>query len=267
MSSSITDQLGREIDISEAPLRIICTVPSLTEFLYDLGLAAQIIGVTKFCDHPKSLTKKVQKIGGTKNVNLEKVEELKPDLIITNKEENQKDQILALAENHKVLVTNIKDLASSFEGLRLISRATHKEKKGDEIVSIIKEQQELFDFDQFEKLKVAYLIWKGPYMTIGHDTFIHDILDKTGFINVFENRERYPQISIAQIKSCDPDLIMLSSEPFPFKEKHAKEIEQELDCPIILVNGEYFSWYGSRMIFAFKYINDLRIDLENHYDK
>jgi len=263
---TLIDQIGNEIDITAAPTRIICTVPSLTEYLYDLGLEEYIVGVTKFCVHPKSLTKKVEKIGGTKNINLDIVEKLNPDLIIANKEENQKDQIITLSENHKVLVTNIKDLTSSLKGLSLIAEATHRSQKGAEIISIIEDQKALFDFDNFQNLKVAYLIWKGPYMTIGNDTFIHDILAQTGFTNVFGNRERYPQVSLAQIKSMDPDLIMLSSEPFPFKEVHSQEIEKVLDCPIILVNGEYFSWYGSRMIFAFKYINDLRLELKNLYD-
>jgi len=262
----ITDQIGREIDITHAPQRIICTVPSLTEYLFDLGLEDHIIGVTKFCIHPKSLTKKVEKIGGTKNLNLDKIKELAPDLIIANKEENNKDQILALAYNHPTLITNIKNLESSLEGLHLIAQATHRKQKGEEIISVIENQKNEFDFKKYQDLKVAYLIWKGPYMTVGNDTFIHDILKETGFTNVFGNRERYPQVSVAQLKSCNPDLIMLSSEPFPFKEEHAREIAKDIDCPIILVNGEYFSWYGSRMIFAFKYIDDLRKELDSISD-
>ncbi len=263
----LKDQIGREIDISNAPQRIICTVPSLTEYLFDLGLQENIVGVTKFCIHPKSLTKKVEKIGGTKNLNLDIIKELSPDLIIANKEENNKDQILALANEFPTLITNIKNLKSSLEGLHLIAQATHRLQKGSEIINIIKEQKNLFDFKKYMDLKVAYLIWKGPYMTVGNDTFIHDILEQTGFTNAFANRERYPQISIAQLKSCNPDLIMLSSEPFPFKEEHGREISRDIDCPIILVNGEYFSWYGSRMIFAFKYIDDLRKELDNLSDK
>ncbi len=251
-----TDQCGNNFQLNAAPKRIISLVPSLTEYLFDLNLEESIVGLTKFCVHPRSKTKKTEKIGGTKNLNLSKIRALNPDLIIANKEENTKDQVEELMKEFPVCVTQIGNYKDALEALKLIGNCTGSIQKADEICSIIENQKSLYQ-NIGKQLKVCYLIWKKPYMTIGADTFVHDMLTISNFENVFSNRQRYPKISLAQIKSLKPDVILLSSEPYPFKEEDAYEINKVIDCDIILVNGELFSWYGSRMMFAFKYFQEL----------
>ncbi len=206
-------------------MKIISLVPSITETLFDFGLTdTEIIGLTKFCIHPKGLVKNIETIGGTKNLNLEKIKNLNPDLIIANKEENEKLQVEELMKDFKVWVTAIETLEDNSRFLAELGTLLNKEnsaknfnQKISDIIKGIKIQ---------EPKKVCYLIWKNPYMTIGPDTFIHEILDKLGFENVFKNEKRYPEISVEEMKNAD--FIFLSSEPFPFQQKHIDELQKEL---------------------------------------
>ncbi len=245
------------------PKKIVCTVPSITEYLIDLGLEEVLVGVTKFCIHPKSKTKSIQKIGGTKTLKIKDIQELNPDLIICNKEENDKEQIESLSKNLNVYVSEIKNYESAIDALYQIGIITNKEEEAKGIISIIEQKKTDYTVEPSKYLKACYLIWKDPYMTVGGDTYIHSMMEMAGFTNIFQNRQRYPTISLAQIKSMDPDVLLLSSEPFPFSEKHIKEIQEVIECDIMLVDGELFSWYGSRMIFAFKYFDDLIQELHS----
>ena len=226
-------------------MRIISLVPSITETLFDLGLStAEIVGRTKFCIHPEDLVKKVEIIGGTKNLNIEKIKSLKPDLIIANKEENVKGQVEELMKDFNVLLTNIETLEDNYYLIKQLGKIFGKEEKAQPFNL---KTYEAFDFKKSEKhLKVAYLIWKNPYMTIGGDTFISRILEELGFENLFRNEKRYPEIVLEDLKKAD--LIFLSSEPFPFKEKHIEEISRICkNQKIMIVDGEAFSWYGTHL--------------------
>ena len=236
-------------------MKIISLVPSITETLFDFGLTdTEIIGRTKFCIHPKDSVKNVETIGGTKNLNLEKIKNLNPDLIIANKEENEKLQVEELMKDFKVWVTAIETLEDNSRFLAELGTLLNKEntaknfnQKISDIIKGIKIQ---------ESKKVCYLIWKNPYMTIGSDTFIHEILDKLGFENVFKNEKRYPEISVEEMKNAD--FIFLSSEPFPFQQKHIDELQKELlNSKIVLVNGEAFSWYGTHLAKCGEYFFEL----------
>ena len=236
-------------------MKIISLVPSITETLFDFGLTdTEIIGLTKFCIHPKGLVKNVETIGGTKNLNLEKIKNLNPDLIIANKEENEKLQVEELMKDFKVWVTAIETLEDNSRFLAELGTLLNKEnsaknfnQKISDIIKGIKIQ---------EPKKVCYLIWKNPYMTIGSDTFIHEILDKLGFENVFKNEKRYPEISVEEMKNAD--FIFLSSEPFPFQQKHIDELQKELlNSKIVLVDGEAFSWYGTHLAKCGEYFFEL----------
>ena len=236
-------------------MKIISLVPSITETLFDFGLTdTEIIGRTKFCIHPKGLVKNVETIGGTKNLNLEKIKNLNPDLIIANKEENEKLQVEELMKDFKVWVTAIETLEDNSRFLAELGTLLNKEntaknfnQKISDIIKGIKIQ---------ESKKVCYLIWKNPYMTIGSDTFIHEILDKLGFENVFKNEKRYPEISVEEMKNAD--FIFLSSEPFPFQQKHIDELQKELlNSKIVLVDGEAFSWYGTHLAKCGEYFFEL----------
>ena len=236
-------------------MKVISLVPSITETLFDLGLTSdEIIGRTKFCIHPKELVKDVEIIGGTKNLNIEKIKALKPDFIIANKEENVKDQVEELMKEFEVLVTDIETLEDNSELLKQLGKIFNKEKIADEINL---KTYEAFNIPKSEnKLKVAYLIWKDPYMTIGGDTFISRILEELGFENQFKDQKRYPEVQLEDLKEAD--LILLSSEPFPFKEKHIAEIQNIcVDQKIMIVDGEAFSWYGSHLAKCGKYYQKL----------
>ncbi len=228
------------------PQRIISLVPSLTELICDLGLEKLLVGRTKFCIHPKDLINDIPKIGGTKNPRIKDILDLKPDLIIGNKEENRKEDIEALAEHCHVLVSDIKTFQDAQEFIQSLGNWYQKEEKAAEI--IYQNQQCIRKYKIQESKSALYLIWNDPYMSIGHDTYIHDILSQIGYRNILEDQLRYPTLEEDQIKALNPDVILLSSEPYPFKEKHISELQDLVPgAGIELVDGEFYSWYGSRL--------------------
>lgn len=252
--------MGYEVSIPYPPQRIISVVPSQTEFLFDLGLRNEIVGITKFCVHPPELFREKARVGGTKKINLNTIKSLNPDLIIGNKEENERDQILALKDNYPVWMSDIKTLEDTFQMMLDIGKITGREEKAAEIIEEIKN-----GFDQLKEFitansllpkKCLYLIWKDPYMCAGKDTFIDYILATCGLENLMTLISgRYPEVTSEQLKVADPDLIFLSSEPYPFREKHISEFKAF--CPnakVIVVDGEMFSWYGSRLRYAPAYL-------------
>lgn len=236
-------------------MKIISLVPSLTEILFDFGLTtSEVVGRTKFCIHPEHLVKNVEIIGGTKNLNLEKIKTLKPDLILANKEENVKDQVKELMKSFKTVITHVETLEDNYYLLKSLGNILGKQNIAQQFNLKI---QDIFNFEKPKtKLKVAYLIWKNPYMTIGRDTFIHHILEEIGFENIFKSQKRYPIIELEEI--TEADVIFLSSEPFPFKEKHISEIRNVFPDKLIkIVDGEAFSWYGTRIAKTNSYYQDL----------
>ena len=240
-------------------MKIISLVPSITETLFDFGLTEnEVIGRTKFCIHPEDEVKNVAIIGGTKNLNIEKIISLNPDLIIANKEENEKLQVEELQKEFKVWVTDIQNLEDNEKFISEVGALLKKEKLALEFNQNI---NEIFkNNSEKESVKVAYLIWKNPYMTIGSDTFIHEILEKLGFENIFKNGKRYPEISLEEMKKAD--YIFLSSEPFPFQQKHIDELQKELpNQKIILVDGEAFSWFGTHISKCADYYKKLQAEI------
>lgn len=237
-------------------MKIISLVPSITEALFDLGLTEdEVIGRTKFCIHPENQVKNVAVIGGTKNINIEKIRSLHPDIIIANKEENTKEDVEELQQSFKVLVTNVSTLEDNYYLLKVLGNLFNKQEIAQKYNSKI---NEIFqDMRQKEKKSCAYLIWQNPYMTVGSDTFIHTVLDQIGFENIFKTQKRYPEISIEELKTAD--YIFLSTEPFPFKQKHIDELQKQLpDSKIILVDGEAFSWYGTHLAKRADYFKGLK---------
>ncbi|MCH6236742.1 ABC transporter substrate-binding protein [Cognataquiflexum rubidum] len=249
-----TDQLNRAISLPNPPKRIVSLVPSQTELLVDLGLRDRIVGVTKFCIHPKGLKKEKTVIGGTKNFHFDKIESLQPDLIIGNKEENYKEGIEKLAEKYLVWMSDIFTLEDAYRMILSIGELTDTSIQAVQIVSQIKD-----GLDKEFKLKgsAVYLIWKDPLIAIGSNTFIDSMLEKGGFKNLI-NQSRYPEIDLEEIVKLNPEFLLLSSEPFPFKEKHILFFQEKLPkTKIKIVDGEMFSWYGSRLLFTGKYFEDL----------
>jgi ABC-type Fe3+-hydroxamate transport system substrate-binding protein len=235
-------------------------VPSQSELLWDLGLKNQLVGITKFCIHPNEMFRSVERVGGTKKLDIEKIRKLKPDLIIGNKEENEKSQVEELRKEFPVWMSDIYDLSDAYEMISSLSEIMKKEKEGETIIKNIQKKFSELDITKFTGKKVAYFIWYAPFMAAAPGTFIDYILGKLGMKNAFSYLTRYPEITAAQIKSADPELIFLSSEPFPFKEKHVEELRKI--CPkaeILLVDGEMFSWYGSRLQYAPAYFESIGI--------
>lgn len=248
------DQLGRSLTINEPPKRIVSVVPSQTEFLYHLGLEQEVIGITKFCIHPNEWFRNKTRIGGTKDLKLEKIAALQPDLIIANKEENSQADIEWLADRFPVWISDIYNLDDALHMMSSIGEICHQAEKAQEIIHSIR--QSFDNLNPLPKGTALYFIWRAPYMAAGSDTFINDMLMRSGFENVAHGR--YPEYSMEVIQHTDHDYILLSSEPYPFKEKHMEELQQL--CPnatIQLVNGEYFSWYGSRLLGAVDYFKSL----------
>ncbi|UFH33043.1 helical backbone metal receptor [Chryseobacterium sp. C-71] len=236
-------------------MKVISLVPSITEALFDLGLTEnEIIGRTKFCIHPEDKVKNVEIIGGTKNLNIEKIKSLKPDLILANKEENVKEQVETLMKDFKVIVYNTETIEDNYYLVKNLGLLFNKEERAQ--IFNLKIYEVLNDAKIHTKIKAAYLIWKNPYMTIGSDTFIHNVLSEIGFENIFKNQTRYPEIQIKDL--AEADVIMLSSEPFPFKEKHIEELNQFYpEKKIIIVDGEAFSWYGTHIAKCENYFKEL----------
>jgi ABC-type Fe3+-hydroxamate transport system substrate-binding protein len=244
--------------------RIISLVPSQTELLFDLGLESEVVGITKFCIHPKSWFETKTRIGGTKNLNMKAIHFLKPDLIIANKEENVKEQIEALAHDFDVWVTDVNNLGEATQMIQDIGEITHREEKAYRLQNeILKKFATLRQkTENCVKIRTAYFIWKDPYMVAGSGTFIHDLLPYCGLENSFSKELRYPQIDLKSLKANKCALILLSSEPYPFKEIHQREMEELFPgIPVLLVDGEMFSWYGSRLSKSADYFEKLYTDI------
>lgn len=231
--------------------RIISLVPSLTELLIDFGLKDELVGRTKFCIYPEQRVQLIPSVGGTKNPHIQKILSLNPDLIITNKEENRKEDVQELAKHTEVIVTEIDTADQALEWIAKLGKLTGKMEEAQTLVSKI--NRLLYQIPESEPVHTAYFIWKDPWMTVGNDTYIHDVMSRYGLVNVFGNRSRYPATTFEELSSLSPGLVLLSSEPYPFKEKHISELKEVCpDSNIELVNGEWFSWYGSRMVPSFE---------------
>jgi len=243
------------------PKRIVSLVPSQTELLHWLGLEEETVGITKFCVHPDSWFRSKTRVGGTKAVNKLAVDSLQPDLIIANKEENLQSEIESLAADYPVWLTDVKNLDDALKMIGDIGQITNKQNEASVLIKEINNRFDQLNSQQKTenpKPKTCYLIWQNPYMTIGGDTFINDMLSRCGLENVFANKTRYPELTTYQLQTTNYQLLLLPSEPFPFKQKHVDELQIQLpNTKIVLVDGEMFSWYGSRLLTAAEYFKKL----------
>jgi iron complex transport system substrate-binding protein len=253
---TVKDQLNRTVLTPNPPKRIISLVPSQTELLVDLGVRERLVGITKFCIHPKNIRKEITVVGGTKTVNYNKIRELQPDLIICNKEENTLEMVQELEKTCPVWLSDIATIEDSIEMIELLGTLLNVGDKASNIAESISSEKKKFELFMKAKptKKVAYLIWKNPFMAAGNGTFIDALLLLNNFQNIFSEK-RYPEITIDAL--AEADLVLLSSEPFPFKETDVSELSANLDANVQLVDGEYFSWYGSRLEKAFAYFRTL----------
>ena len=267
MQQLLIDQIGTKHLFENKPLRIVSLVPSHTELLFDLGLENSIVGITKFCIHPTHFLKEKTKVGGTKNPNFEKIKALNPDIIICNKEENTKEIIVESSKICMTWTTNIITIEDNYQMIQDLGQIFNLENNSKILIDKLSlALSEFITFiDDKPIKKVAYFIWKNPYMVVGANNYINEILRLNKFKNVFENNQfesnRYPEIEIESLKNPKLDLVFLSSEPYPFKAKDSLEIKQFTHAKIKIVDGEMFSWHGSRLLLAIYYFKKLHQNL------
>ncbi len=265
MQKTFVDQLNREVTLNYPPKRIVSIVPSQTELLFDLGLDDEVIGITKFCIHPIEKFASRTKVGGTKKLRIDQIRQLQPDLIIGNKEENTQQEIELLMEEFPVWMSDISNLDEAMQTITQIGELVNREPEAAYLNHLI--QAGFTDLQTLALQKninqrVAYLIWKDPYLFAGQATFIDDILRRIGLQNVI-TKSRYPEITLQELEAANCQLVFLSSEPYPFKEKHIEEIKTAMPkAQVMLVDGEMFSWYGSRLVKAINYLFHLQDELK-----
>lgn len=260
---SSKDQLHRIITLAERPKRIVSLVPSQTELLYDLGLEAHIAGITKFCVHPSHFKRTKTIVGGTKKVKINTIRALQPDIILCNKEENTLKMVRELESIAPIHISDVHTIEDCLELIAMYGQLFSKSNEAHTLINTIREKQRHFKAFCSEKpsIKVAYFIWRAPWMVAAKHTFINTMLQLNNFENYYGHLLRYPEIQPATNPDQVPDVVLLSSEPYPFKEKHKEEVLAFFPgARIILVDGEMFSWYGSRLIKAFDYFKTLHQD-------
>lgn len=264
-----TDQIGRTLSFEKPPKRIVSLVPSQTELLYDLALESEIVGITKFCVQPYHFKSTKKIVGGTKKVDFEKIKALKPDFILCNKEENSYDFLMQLEAIAPTYFSDVATFEDTFKLITDVGQICGRRTESSNLINKI--NFKLNDFQNFMEdkpvRKAAYFIWANPWMVAGNDTFINEMMKLNKFTNIYENMSRYPKVEINRIRhEGDPDVVLLSSEPFPFKDEHAIEIGKFTNrTATVFADGEMFSWFGSRMLLAFDYFKQLQIRLESHF--
>lgn len=265
----IKDQIGREITLKSTPKRIVSLVPSQTELLYDLALENELVGITQFCVHPFHLKSTKTIVGGTKKVDYEKIKELNPDFILCNKEENAYDMLPELEKIAPTYFSDINTINNAIDFILHLGSILNRRTESDNLAHKI--EYKLNDFKNFIKdkpaRKVAYFIWANPWMVAGNDTFINEMLQLNKFENIYDHMSRYPKINIQKLRwEGDPEVIILSSEPYKFEDKHAMELGSFTNRAItVFGDGEMFSWPGSRLLLAFDYFKKLHEKLESHF--
>lgn len=261
---TLTDDAGKEVALSAPAARIVSLVPSVTETLFALGIKERIAGRTRYCDRPVDEVNVVPTVGGTKNPDLEAIAALKPDLILVNTEENRPEDVAALREIAPVYEDFARKVDDGPGLIRALGRLTGTEEKAEVMARTI--EMEIAAIKELaarygRKRRAAYFIWKDPWMSINRDTYIHDALELAGMENVYGDREeRYPETNFEELTERAPEVIYLSSEPYPFELKHRNEFLDHEEIPaarmgrVYLVDGTYFCWYGVRQIEALRWI-------------
>jgi len=259
----ITDQIDQHLTIKESPKNIISLVPSITFLLAELGLNKEVAGITRFCKLPKNWKKEKTIVGGTKDLKIERIKSLKPELIILNKEENTKENFELLKKIAPVYVSEVANLEENKKLISDLGKILNKKIEAGLLIQEIDAKESNLKQILPEKLpKAAYFIWKKPWMSVGGDTFINYMLQKAGFQNVYKDQLRYPEVKLADLSNIQPEVILLSSEPYPFKEKDQLELQKIFPkTKILLVEGEAFTWFGAYPKYAFDYFKNLQKQL------
>lgn len=267
MSARLVDAAGTEHARARGDVRIVCLVPSITELLCHLGLAPALVGRTGFCIHPRELVRSIPKIGGTKHVDLEKLQSLKPTHVIVNVDENRREDSQALAGFVSALiVTHPLAPTDNLALYRLIGGIFGREREAEALCTRFEAEYAALQSAAraFSSQRVLYLVWKKPWMTVSRDTYVSRMLSLVRWETVPETAaDRYPKISLEETVG-DAAVVLLSSEPYRFREPHASELRKQLPGrAVALIDGEMTAWYGSRAIGALGYLARFRAALDS----
>ncbi|OZU87043.1 iron ABC transporter substrate-binding protein [Virgibacillus indicus] len=252
MQKKVTDHLGRTIEFSSPPKRITSLAPGITDTLYSLNLEEEVVGRTRYCIHPKEAVQQAETVGGTKRIMLDKIQALKPDLIFAEKEENTKEIVETLEKEFPVFVAEVQSVPEAYRMISDVGAVTDRQAEAEKLAATIQKGFQSLPVNPGKR--IAYVIWKNPYMAAGNHTYIHSLFETMGFVNVFSHYEgRYPVVTEENFKQAELDYVFLATEPFPFKEEHIKEFSNALpNATVMSIDGEMF-WYGPRMVEAARY--------------
>lgn len=255
-------------------MRIVSLVPSLTELLFELGLGPYVIGRTGFCIHPGDQVRNVAKVGGTKSIDVDKVRALAPTHIVVNREENPRELVEQIREFvPSVVVTDPVTVQDNISLYRQIGEVFDVMPAAELLVTRFETAHQRLLSQKFKPLRLIYLIWRDPWMTVASDTFISQMLAQAGMqtlpdttvLGRLPDAARYPEITEQHMADLQPDLVLLSTEPYRFQESHCELILRidGLDATSCrLIDGEMTSWYGPRAIKGVEYLNDFRLALD-----
>lgn len=262
MTERRQDALGVWHDaVGDRTPRIVSLVPSITELVCDLGLSAFLVGRTGFCIHPHEIVRHVPKVGGTKDVNIEKIRRLAPTHLIVNVDENEKPCVEQLAQFvPHVIVTHPQtpeDNLALFDLLGTIFNASDAARRLSSQFHTAQAELCAALPKPLPTQRVLYCIWKDPWMTVSSETYIASMLAQVGWQVMHHNTVRYPVFDWSDAFVQSVDLVLLSSEPYRFTRLHADALQQQCGKPVLLVDGEMISWYGSRAIDGLRYLKNL----------
>jgi ABC-type Fe3+-hydroxamate transport system substrate-binding protein len=254
---TVRDQLGRQVTFCYPPRRIVCLCPSLTETLFALGAGPRVVGRTVFCVHPPADVTAVPTVGGTKNVDIPALLNLRPDLVIAAQEENRRPDVEKLAEHAAVYVVDVRSVPDALGVIQTLGNLTDCAGPAADLIERV--SQRFGGLRRAAGQRVAYLVWREPYMAAGRATYIDALLRQIGLQNAAGDRpERYPRLSPAELRALAPEVVLLPSEPYPFDETHCAELTAIVpNARLLLVDGELLGWYGARMLAAGDYLDDL----------
>jgi ABC-type Fe3+-hydroxamate transport system substrate-binding protein len=265
---TIRDDLGDEIVLERLPERIVSLVPSVTETIVDLGAADRLVGITNYCVHPASVVQKIAKVGGTKGFHFDRIEALRPDLIVANKEENRKHHIDRLRESCPVFVTYPRTVEEAMKTVLDLGTITGSYDRACETAAAC--DQLLADFNPSlvgPALRTACMVWRDPWMAVGGDTYMHELLERTGFRNVYgDARGRYPETTLEEVGARGAKIVLLPDEPYAFSEKDRTEVSTDLQnagvrARILLLDGSHLTWFGTRTLRGLRSLMDIRSDI------
>lgn len=261
---TIRDADGVTHRLDESPRRIVSLVPSLTESVIALGGADRLVGVTEWCIHPEEVVKSIPKVRGTKNPYIKKILELQPDLVLANREENRRRHVVELRRHVPVFLTYPRSVFDALKTVRDLGVILDASERAGEILEMCE-----FLLDGIHRTTNPYyhtacLIWRDPWMAVGPDTYVHDLLGHFGFVNVYREEDgRYPETTLEDLAERGPEIVLLPSEPYEFAEGDREQVQTVVwskvpGCRAVLVDGGYLTGWGTRTLAALRYLTELR---------